>query len=276
MTAGRRRRADAATESAVLQQVLDLHPTQVTVAELVREIGGEAAGVRRARRDRAGGPRPRRRRPAPPPRRPSCCRPGRRCASASCWTADDGGVTGKSPVTPEAGGTGLAARLAAASPGAAPGRARRLGDQDHLGRGEALDLVFDRLDQVLVADPRFGGDSRLGQRGDGDHQVLLSLAPRSPRDRRPSGRESRSEPGRERAPRAAGRGCPRPQPPHPRSPARFRDPRPADADDDQQPAAHRPPGDSPIAPRGRWRTATTTMPTATKAPTATPTPGPPA
>jgi hypothetical protein len=34
---------DAATESAVLQQVLELHPTQVTLAELVREVGGEGA-----------------------------------------------------------------------------------------------------------------------------------------------------------------------------------------------------------------------------------------
>jgi hypothetical protein len=35
---------DAAHESAVLQQLLDLHPTQVTVTELLREIGGEIAG----------------------------------------------------------------------------------------------------------------------------------------------------------------------------------------------------------------------------------------
>lgn len=32
---------DLATESAVLQQLLALHPAQLTVAELVREIGGE-------------------------------------------------------------------------------------------------------------------------------------------------------------------------------------------------------------------------------------------
>ncbi|HEX5610790.1 MAG TPA: hypothetical protein VFX45_11955 [Solirubrobacterales bacterium] len=48
MAADRKRRTtaaeDAATESAVLQQVLHLHPTQVTVAELVREVGGESAG----------------------------------------------------------------------------------------------------------------------------------------------------------------------------------------------------------------------------------------
>jgi hypothetical protein len=32
---------DVATESAVLQQVLDLHPASLTLAELVREMGGE-------------------------------------------------------------------------------------------------------------------------------------------------------------------------------------------------------------------------------------------
>lgn len=32
---------DAATESALLQQVLALHPTQVTIEELVRELAGE-------------------------------------------------------------------------------------------------------------------------------------------------------------------------------------------------------------------------------------------
>ncbi|HEX3735841.1 MAG TPA: hypothetical protein VHU86_11905 [Solirubrobacterales bacterium] len=48
---------DSATESAVLQQVLNLHPTQVTLEELAREIGGESAGfaerdaVERAVRD---------------------------------------------------------------------------------------------------------------------------------------------------------------------------------------------------------------------------------
>jgi hypothetical protein len=34
--------ADAATESAVLQQVLALHPTQVTLVELIRELAGES------------------------------------------------------------------------------------------------------------------------------------------------------------------------------------------------------------------------------------------
>lgn len=36
--------ADAATESAVIQQLLDLHPAQLTIAELVRELAGENAG----------------------------------------------------------------------------------------------------------------------------------------------------------------------------------------------------------------------------------------
>jgi hypothetical protein len=51
---------DAAIESAVLQQVLALHPAQVSVAELVREVGGEAPGfgerdaIERAVRDLAG------------------------------------------------------------------------------------------------------------------------------------------------------------------------------------------------------------------------------
>ncbi len=37
---------DDATEAALLQQVLSLHPTQVTLAELVRELCGEAPGFR--------------------------------------------------------------------------------------------------------------------------------------------------------------------------------------------------------------------------------------
>jgi hypothetical protein len=51
---------DAATESAVLQQVLDLYPTQVTFAELLREVGGQFAdfserdAIERAVRDLVG------------------------------------------------------------------------------------------------------------------------------------------------------------------------------------------------------------------------------
>jgi predicted transcriptional regulator len=51
---------DAATESAVLQQLLAIHPTQVTVAELVRELNGPEAdfaerdAIARAVRDLAG------------------------------------------------------------------------------------------------------------------------------------------------------------------------------------------------------------------------------
>jgi hypothetical protein len=51
---------DAATESAVLQQVLDFHPARVTLTELVREVGGESPGfaerdaIERAVRDLVG------------------------------------------------------------------------------------------------------------------------------------------------------------------------------------------------------------------------------
>lgn len=51
---------DAATESAVMQQLFHLHPAQVTVAELVREVGGQDAqfaqrdAVERAVRDLSG------------------------------------------------------------------------------------------------------------------------------------------------------------------------------------------------------------------------------
>jgi hypothetical protein len=37
---------DAATESAVLLRVLDLHPAQLTLSELVRDVGGEVAEFR--------------------------------------------------------------------------------------------------------------------------------------------------------------------------------------------------------------------------------------
>ena len=54
------REGDVATESAVLQLVLDLHPTLLTESELVREVAGERAGfaeqdaVQRAVRDLSG------------------------------------------------------------------------------------------------------------------------------------------------------------------------------------------------------------------------------
>ncbi|HEU5252966.1 MAG TPA: hypothetical protein VFU16_06550 [Solirubrobacterales bacterium] len=35
---------DENVEAAVLQQLLDLHPTQLTPAELIRELAGEHAG----------------------------------------------------------------------------------------------------------------------------------------------------------------------------------------------------------------------------------------
>ena len=47
--------------------------------------------------------------------------------------------------------------------------------QHHLGRLEAPDLVFDRLDDVLVADPGLGDDADLGQGGDGDDEGFLCL-----------------------------------------------------------------------------------------------------
>lgn len=48
---------DESVESAVLRQLLDLHPTRLTLAELVRELGGDRGGfaerdaVERAVRD---------------------------------------------------------------------------------------------------------------------------------------------------------------------------------------------------------------------------------
>lgn len=51
---------DATTESAVLQQLLALHPIQMTVEELVREVGGESPtfpqrdAIERAVRDLTG------------------------------------------------------------------------------------------------------------------------------------------------------------------------------------------------------------------------------
>jgi hypothetical protein len=38
------RAQDAATEATVIQHLLDLHPAQVSDAELVRELSGEGAG----------------------------------------------------------------------------------------------------------------------------------------------------------------------------------------------------------------------------------------
>ncbi len=52
--------ADAAVESAVLHRVLDLHPAQITVDELTREVSGapeefaERDAVERAVRDLTG------------------------------------------------------------------------------------------------------------------------------------------------------------------------------------------------------------------------------
>jgi hypothetical protein len=43
------------------------------------------------------------------------------------------------------------------------------------GRGVALQLVLDRLDEILVADPGLGLDPGPGQSGDGDDESLLRL-----------------------------------------------------------------------------------------------------
>jgi hypothetical protein len=54
------RAADLATESTVMRQVLEVHPVLVTLAELVRELAGEAAdfaardAIERAVRDLSG------------------------------------------------------------------------------------------------------------------------------------------------------------------------------------------------------------------------------
>jgi hypothetical protein len=51
---------DARLESALLQRVLDLHPTRVTAAELIRDLAGENAdfaardGIERAIRELTG------------------------------------------------------------------------------------------------------------------------------------------------------------------------------------------------------------------------------
>ncbi|HWB69432.1 MAG TPA: hypothetical protein VG518_05600 [Solirubrobacterales bacterium] len=51
---------DARTETAVLHRVLELHPAQITIAELTRDLGGQSPGfaerdaIARAVRDLAG------------------------------------------------------------------------------------------------------------------------------------------------------------------------------------------------------------------------------
>jgi hypothetical protein len=54
------RATDDATEAAVIQHLLDAHPSQLTIVELIRELGGETPGfgerdaLERAVRDLAG------------------------------------------------------------------------------------------------------------------------------------------------------------------------------------------------------------------------------
>ena len=64
-------------------------------------------------------------------------------------------------------GAQLLGRLAVARPRRAPA------DQHHVGRRVGLELVLDRLHDVLVADPRLGLDPGLGERGDRRDQVAL-------------------------------------------------------------------------------------------------------
>ena len=45
--------------------------------------------------------------------------------------------------------------------------------EDDPGRGVAAELVVDRLDDVLVADPRLRVDPRLGERREGEDEALL-------------------------------------------------------------------------------------------------------
>jgi hypothetical protein len=44
---------DESIESAVLRQLLDLHPTRLTLAELVREVGGDGGFAERDAVERA-------------------------------------------------------------------------------------------------------------------------------------------------------------------------------------------------------------------------------
>ena len=46
---------DESVESAVLHQLLELHPTRLTLAELVREMAGDSGGGRSAGGDDGGG-----------------------------------------------------------------------------------------------------------------------------------------------------------------------------------------------------------------------------
>ena len=68
-------------------------------------------------------------------------------------------------------------------------------DEDDPGCGVAAELVVDRLDDVLVADPRLRVDPRLGERREGEDEALLGGLVAASRCRRPSDRRSGSGPG---------------------------------------------------------------------------------
>ena len=192
----------------------------------------------------------------------SCCRPAPRCASTSCWTADRSRRN-------RARSRRSSSAAAAAAGRVLVGAAR---DQDHLGRGEAPELVLDRLDQVLVADPGLGAIPALAS----EATVITSRAgPRGgrPRRRRPSDRGSRSAPAPGPAPRPAGAVGARGHGGDLGDRRRVLERR---GDDDQQAAAAAPRRAAPIAPA--WALADRDdddRRPPTRAPTATPTPGPP-
>ncbi|KAA0272800.1 MAG: hypothetical protein EDQ89_06865 [Acidobacteria bacterium] len=61
-------------------------------------------------------------------------------------------------------------------PGGPGGAGAGVIDEDDLGRRVAAELVVDRLDRILVADPGGGVDARLGERGEGQDEAALGLA----------------------------------------------------------------------------------------------------
>ena len=143
-------------------------------------------------------------------------------------------------------------------------------DQHHLGRRVALQLVLDRLHDVLVADPGLGRRPGLGQRRDGRDQVALGAPDARPRRRTPSDRESRSAPAPAPAPRRRLRARDRPRP-DPAHVARLLD-RTGGDEQHVRPAVLR--RSSRSARAGAERAAMTSRARTAAAPTATPSAGP--
>ena len=118
--------------------------------------------------------------------------------------------------------------------------------------GIALQLVLDRLHDVLVADPRLGLDAGLGQRRDGRHQVLLralraASTSEAQRSRKPirAGDEHQHVGARPRRRRARRRG-------DPRHVAGSSTAQAATISTWRRASSA---GAEPIGPRGRWRAA---------------------